>query len=143
MGAKCRFVIVVTAATMYAASLALPTVAPFRPPLRHHTFTGYDAFQTGFRALTEIEPKEWECWLLSAAWLVNPLLWAAVIATIARRRLVARIAAFSAVALALPALIHYFGIIARQPGYWCWLGAAVLLALSSCWRWVEAEPCRY
>jgi hypothetical protein len=135
MGAGPRNTLVGVAAALYAASLALPTAAPFNPRFSGTVYPGWDAFQTGWWALVAFEPNEPDWWVLGGAWLVNPLVWVAAVATLAGRRRAAGWLAWAAVSLCLPALVQFGGMIAGQPGYWCWLASAVLLAAGSCRRW--------
>lgn len=139
MGARSRTTVVAVAAALWAASLVLPTAAPFNPQFSDTVYPGWHAFQGGWRALVAFEPNEPDWWVLGGAWLVNPLVWVASVAILAGRRRAARGMACAGVALALPALLRFSGIIAAHPGYWCWLGAAALLAVGSCLRWV-AQP---
>ena len=140
MGAKSRNAVVAVAVALYASSLALPTAAPFNPQFSDTVYPGWHAFQGGWRALVAFEPSEPDWWVLGGAWLVNPLVWVAGVATLAARRRAAGVAAWAGVALCLPVLLRFGGIIAGHPGYWCWLVSAALLAVGSCLRWVAQTP---
>ena len=140
MGSKSRNAVVAVAMAVYAASLALPTAAPFNPQFSDIVYPGWHAFEGGWRALVSFEPKALDWWVLGGAWLVNPLVWVAAAGTLAGRRRVAGFAGWAAVALCLPALVRFGGIIAGHLGYWCWLASAILLAAGSCWRWAAQTP---
>ena len=140
MGASSRNTVVAVAVALYAASLALPTAAPFNAHFSDTVYSGWHAFQGGWRALVAIEPGEPDWWVICGAWLVNALVWVAAFGTLVGRRRVAVWSAWAAVALCLPALVQFGGIIAGHPGYWCWLASAVLLAAGSCLRWAAQTP---
>ena len=140
MGARARTAVVAVAAILYAASLLLPTAAPFNPRFSTTVYPGWHAFEGGWRALVAFEPGEPDWWVYAGACVVNPLAWVAAVATLAGRRRAAGAAAWAGVALALPVLFRLGGVIANHPGYWCWVGAVALLAVGSCLRWVAQTP---
>jgi hypothetical protein len=116
-------------AAIYAASLLLPAVGPFRPEFSDTVYSGSDAFLVGWKALCTWEPRDPDWWLLSSAWLSNPVLWASMLMAACGQWRAAMIAAACSLALGLLLLPRYYAVLAGQPGYWAWL-VSILVTLT-------------
>jgi hypothetical protein len=134
MDSRVRFAGVAVAVGWYAASLALPAVAPFNPEFSHTVYSGWDAFWAGWQALGMAEPGEVDWWVFGGAWLANPLVWASAVATLANHRRLGTWTAGAAFALTVPVLARLGTAVAAHPGFWFWTGSAALLGVLSCMR---------
>ncbi|HEY1376298.1 MAG TPA: hypothetical protein VGF55_05865 [Gemmataceae bacterium] len=85
----------------------------------------------GWRAVTSWMPAEPEWWVLVAAWFANPAIWVAILAAGCGRWRMAQVAAGCGLALSLPVLTRYGGMVGGYPGYWAWVGSAVIVAVAS------------
>jgi hypothetical protein len=117
--------LVVVAATLYAVSMALPAVKPFDTEGGMVSGYGWQVFIRGFEAVVYMSP-------LGILWLGNPIMWIAAVGTCLGWRSIAKCAAFSAVILCVAVGVALFEALDSYPGYWCWLGSAVVLAVASC-----------
>ena len=118
-------------ASLYAVCLALPTYSPFNSEFSDTVYSGADAFRCGWRMLIAWEPAEPDWWVLSAAWLANPVTCFAVVMAAAGRWRVAAIAAGCGMVLCLVVLPRFGGMVIAHPGFWAWSGSAVLILVGS------------
>ena len=121
-----RYLVAVSTAGLYAASMLLPAVAPFNPEFSNTTYPGYVAFRA-WKVVLDWAPGELEWWLLGAAWLANPAIWLAVVLVATGRWRAAMVAAGCGFALGLVVLPRFYPIVSGLPGYWAWIGSAGLL----------------
>ena len=138
MHSKVRNALIALSMILYVASFFLPTATPFNAEWSEIRFTGWEAFRAGWRAILIFEPHEPDAWIFAAAWLTNPLFWLAVVTSLYERHRVARMSAWIGVALCLPVLFRFGMMMVSHPGYWCWLGSVVLLALVNS-KWVPTK----
>jgi hypothetical protein len=127
-----RSMVVTCGGVLYLLALLLPTaeVTVFDKSVPNK-FAGYEAFELGWKALTA-----WDKWnadraILAAAWLANPAIWAALVCVARGWRRWTMLAASLGLALALIALPRWYSKVASQPGYWVWLGSAVVPLIAS------------
>jgi hypothetical protein len=131
MRMRLQYPVAAIAIVFYVAAFFLPTVAPFNPANSDTVFDGADAFAAGWRALLAFAPEESDYWLMSAAWLANPLIWLAFIATIVGRRQVCWVTAIAGLLLCLVALVRFGRTVGNNPGYWAWVASAAVLTVGS------------
>ena len=139
MGSITRKVLTILAVALYVFSFFLPTVASLNDPPNNAPQPGWRAFEIALRMLLNFKALELGWWSISAAWLANPLFWVAAGASLFDRRRVARITAWVAVAFCLMVFFFDWFMIINHPGYWCWAGSVVLLAVVNSLRVTTKE----
>ena len=114
----------------HVASFVLPTAAPFNPEFSDTTYTGYVAFGT-WKVLLDWQPWDIDWWVLGGCWFANPAVWLAIAFILVGWWRAGAIAAGCGLLLGLVVLPRYHPIIAGLPGYWAWVGSAVVLLTPS------------
>ena len=120
------------ATTLYVASLLLPTATFYKPQYGQVFYEGWFALQVGLSAIIGFKPSEYDSWLLAAAGIANPLIWVAIVAGFVGRLRTCRFVALLAGIFCLSVLWEVSPMVIGHPGYWCWLGSALILLLGSC-----------
>jgi hypothetical protein len=125
-----RPLVLVCGGGLYAASLVLPTAAPFNPAFSATTYPGYVAFGA-WKVIFDWKPSGIDWWLLCVAWFANPAIWCALAFVAGGHWRAAGIAAACGLLLGLVLLPSYHPIVAALPGYWAWIGSAALVCAAS------------
>lgn len=133
-----RGLVVATGIAFYLVGLAMPSCR-FTQFASEDFFSGFSAFVVGFCSLICWQPAEPFYWILSIAWLANPLIWLSLISTCFGRWRIAGIAAGCALVCCLQVLPWFGPLVAGCPGYWIWSGSAVVLLGSSLWLGSKGE----
>lgn len=130
-----RLVVAGTGMAFYLAALVLPTYSPFNPHFSDTVYSGAHAFRAGWRAIMAFEPKEVDFWLLSAAWLANPVLWISFVAAGCGRWRIASVFSSCGLVLSLTVLLRFSSMVVGYPGFWAWSGSASILLIGSSILW--------
>ena len=114
---------------LYALSLMLPAFDPLIP--RQGGFPGWLAFKIGFGALTGPWYLDSHLAWMAASWLANPMIWAGLGCSSARRWSFARWFGLAGIGFSLIPLMRWPGACVEMPGYWMWVASALALAIGS------------